>query len=151
MNQLTYQLSPDYSELKKKELWIGLNLSIDGKNPLMAPNDDDFDIRELLISGKPGHKEAVFILTCSCGIPGCAGYHDGIKVAFSDNTVEWIDQDQELTYQFSKGVYLSILKTLYKELRDWNHHANARGLTLRLFPDWHRTEDIIKEGAYLLE
>jgi len=150
MNQLTYQLTPDYSEVKKKELWLGLELSIDGKSPLLAPNADDFDIRELLSSGNPVSKNPHFILTCSCGSPGCAGYFKGVKVNIADEKVEWLDQDQGFTYQFVKEVYFSTLRALYKELCDWNNHAKSRRLTLRLFPDWHLTDDIISDGAYLI-
>ena len=151
MNQLTYRLTPDYGQLKKKELWLGLDLTIDGKNPLIAPDADDFDMRELFLSVSPKNSDTVFILTCSCGVPGCAGYFDGIKVSIAEKHVEWIDQDQGFTYCFTKDLYFETLRALYKELCDWNFHARSSRLQLRLFPDWHQTKDILKDGAYLLE
>lgn len=41
----------------------------------------------------------LFLFTCSCGVPGCAGWHDGFHVLTTKDQVIWVNGDPENTDQ----------------------------------------------------
>lgn len=63
---------------------------VDG-DPLFNRKQSDIDVSELLETATlpSGTKQDFTLLTCSCGIPGCAGYHDDPQVEVTDNQVRW--------------------------------------------------------------
>lgn len=53
-------------------------------------------------------KEAITLMTCSCGVPECAGIFDGTLIEVRGNTVEWRDIDSGLpkkVYRFVRDLY----------------------------------------------
>lgn len=63
---------------------------VDG-DPLFNRKQSDIDVSDLLETAKlpSGTKQDFTLLTCSCGIPGCAGYHDDPQVEITDELVRW--------------------------------------------------------------
>jgi hypothetical protein len=69
------------------DIWMqgDIEIFINGEKPYNEGDIIDFNIlQESLI--KNG---AYFIFSCSCGIPQCSGWHKGINVTHSANTLKW--------------------------------------------------------------
>lgn len=66
-----------------------------------------------------------FIFTCTCGVAGCAGWHEGIKVKVRRNTVEWRTIDPS-----ELGKYTGPVKTFNSFNRHEYEHAQKRVLEL---------------------
>lgn len=74
------------AELVKHEFSGGIypeiNLRIDGELIAYPLNTFEFATKLRRI-------DRLFVFTCSCGVVGCAGWFEGIKVKYRRNTVEW--------------------------------------------------------------
>lgn len=74
------------------------------------------DLLELVDSTKQSGE--FYIWTCNCGIPECAGIHQGVNVTLAENTVNWIvydlPEDDILKFQFNRGLYNSKIDELWK-------------------------------------
>ena len=89
MNTINIALEEDTRAISKGILYLKINLTIDGIDPIS--NSDDVDICDLINSM---HEDGIyFIFTCCCGVAECAGYFDGIKVTTLDDKTFWLDQD----------------------------------------------------------
>lgn len=133
MNRIEVNLTPDYREIADKKLYLAFSLTIDGVSPLQN-NDDDFDIVEFILSTRTDGN--YFIWTCSCGVPGCAGYFNGIEVRTEGNLTYWMDRDLDKTYSFgSENLHENGLK-LEGEIKKWNRHAVSIGAELNVWPSW---------------
>lgn len=60
----------------------GFTLLLNG----VAVSDELFAPLDFALGGTETEQ---FIFTCSCGCPGCAGWHFGVKVKVRKHTVEW--------------------------------------------------------------
>lgn len=93
-------------------------------------------------------KAELYIRTCSCGVPGCAGIWGGVIVKRKAKTVEWRDTDTSFPkkfYAFDQYLYTSVQnKTIslmreIAELRDsrkakdgdeeWDHYDGVLRFT----------------------
>lgn len=133
MNQFEAKLSPDYRELADKKLYLAFDLAIDGVSPLQN-SADDFDIYEFIMSTRKDGK--YFIWTCSCGVPGCAGYFNGIEVRIEGEITYWIDHDLDKSYSFNTNNLRSKALMLEDEIKKWNSHAKSIGVELNIWPSW---------------
>lgn len=133
MNQFEVKLTPDYRELTDKKLYLAFDLTIDGVSPLQN-SDDDFDIYEFIMSTRKDGK--YFIWTCSCGVPGCAGYFTGIDVRIEGDITYWIDHDLDKSYSFSTNNLRTKALMLEDEIKKWNSHAKSIDTELNIWPSW---------------
>lgn len=133
MNQFEVKLTPDYRELHDEKLYLVFELTIDGMSPLEA-SDDDFDIYEFIMSTQKDGK--YFIWTCACGVPGCAGYFNGIEVRTEDEITYWIDKDLDKSYSLSTKDLRTKALMLEDEIKKWNAHAKSIGAQLNIWPSW---------------
>ena len=133
MNKLSVALEPDYREIDNGKLFLKVNLTIDGGCPLEC-NDDDFDIAELINSGKKDG--TYFIWTCSCGDPGCGGYFKGIQVTSNDEFIIWEDNDLKKVYKFQTVEVQNTLIALYDDVVKWNLLAQGMQAELNIWPSW---------------
>ena len=133
MNEFEVKLISDYRELAAKKLFLTFDLAIDGVSPLQN-NDDNFDVYEFVMSTR---KEGTyFIWTCSCGVPGCAGYFDGIEVRIEGASTYWIDHDLDKRYSFNTHKLRSSALMLEDEIKKWSHHATSIGSEVTIWPSW---------------
>jgi hypothetical protein len=71
-----------------------------------------FDPVEFVLPLRIGKTSTLFFFTCTCGIPGCAGWHEGFNVRVDDG-VKWECIDDEKlgyvnkTYHFDIKEYLA--------------------------------------------
>lgn len=65
-------------------------------------DDETFDPLSFCLDN--GLKET-FIFTCSCGVPGCVGWWNGIKIKMRKNTVEWRIPKENVKGKLSKSFY----------------------------------------------
>lgn len=89
-----------YPDEKKSDIYIGLVLN---GELITAP----FDPYEFIVSSLYKRVQCE-ILTCSCGVAGCAGIFHGTYVKHRRHTVEWRDIDCGLPkrfYSFDKNKY----------------------------------------------
>lgn len=63
------------------------------------PVQGTFDPYEFAFSGNTRHA-LVELLTCSCGVAGCAGIFEGTRIKTRRRTVEWRDIDSGLPKKF---------------------------------------------------
>ena len=136
MNQIEVKLVQDELESSSENLCIAFKLTIDGASPLFD-DDDDFDIYQFIESTRTAGR--YFIMTCSCGDPGCAGYGYGIQVTIEGDITYWTDRDQNKTYSFSTGDLQSKALMLENEINKWSNEAIARGAKLAIAPFLPRT------------
>lgn len=61
-----------------------------------------------------------FIVTCVCGIPGCAGIREGIRVTHPDGNVHWVVRGvgETQTFYFDPEQYESAIKYGIKQLNE---------------------------------
>jgi len=144
MNKLEFKLEPDYREITEDVLYLSLALTIDGKDPLRSSGGDDFDIYELFMTWFGSDEESRFVFTCGCGVPGCAGYFKGISIAKNEESIEWHDKDQHISYQFNKSEYSYSLTMLAQEVMKWYRYSNDQKLDLKIFPEWNEVKKIIE-------
>lgn len=73
------------------------------------------------------------LFTCSCGVPECAGYHNGMQVVISGDTVEWVfpmehpyrsglssffEEGTPMTWVFDRVMYTQVLTNLRRAILD---------------------------------
>ena len=133
MNQIEVNLSPDYREIADKKLYLAFSLTIDGGSPLQN-TADDFDIVEFILSTRKDG--SYFIWTCSCGVPGCAGYFNGIEVRTEGDLTYWMDRDLDKSYSFNSNSLRVNALMLEGDIRKWNGHAKSIGAELNIWPSW---------------
>jgi hypothetical protein len=57
-----------------------------------------------------------FIITCTCGDPGCAGIDQGIKVIHNDENVQWLitergcGPEEPMEFTFNRELYVQSIK-----------------------------------------
>lgn len=94
---------------------------IDGK-PLNKVGQE-FDFAEIIASSFFGHD--FYLFTCSCGVPGCANYHNPVELAIIEdqNLVYWTFPQEpgykELegeVYKFDLKAYLQLIESLQTQL-----------------------------------
>ena len=61
-----------------------------------------------------------FIITCSCGIAGCAGIHRGVDVYRDDGRIYWViyEPGPERTFVFDEQAYRRAVETALLDFRD---------------------------------
>lgn len=96
------EVAEDAEEVMYHDSWIALLLNGERVR-------GTFDAFEFAV---PRSKNANwYLMTCSCGIAGCAGYHYGINVKRRLRTVEWHDHETDKVtfakrfYSFNKYEY----------------------------------------------
>ena len=93
-----------------------------------------FDVFELIAS-QYAKKTLCEIMTCSCGVAGCAGIFDGTTVKLRRNTVEWRDIDCGLPkkfYSFTRSNYFETIEAVVIELYDI---AKLREISFKPVPE----------------
>lgn len=133
MNHLEVELIPDYREIAGKKLFLSFDITIDGVSPLKC-DDDCCDIHEFIMSTR--QDGTYFPWTCSCGIPGCAGYFYGAQVRMVDDIIYWTDQDAGKHHAFDADELKRIALTLEDEFKRWAYHAKSTGVELNVWPAW---------------
>jgi hypothetical protein len=133
MNQIEVNITPDYREIADKKLYLAFRLQIDGGSPLQN-TDDDFDIVEFILSTRKDGN--YFIWTCSCGVPGCAGYLNGIEVRTKEAVTCWVDRDLDKSYSFGSASLREKALALESEIKKWHSHAKSIGAELNIWPSW---------------
>lgn len=64
-----------------------VKLLVDGTEPLLSRAERPFDaIVAVGFEDDEGERD---LYTCACGVPECAGLHEGVRVAFSGDQVTW--------------------------------------------------------------
>lgn len=91
-----------------------------------------FDAYEFGISGllKSSKTRTIEILTCGCGVAGCAGIFEGTRVKRRRHTVEWRDIDCGLPkrfYNFDRAQYDSTVAKTLQLMRSIAEKREARG------------------------
>ena len=110
-----------------------------------------------------------YIYNCSCGVPGCAGIHDEIKVVKEEDTIVWrfekeiydhlltdkvkqsiLVEDEDYVVVFDKRQYREEIERLLKEMLEVR---NSSAMPAVLFADSYVTEenDIIHYNDHLQE
>jgi hypothetical protein len=110
-----------------------------------------------------------YIYNCSCGVPGCAGIYDEIKVVKEEDTIVWrfekeiydhlltdkakqsiLVEDEDYVIVFDKGQYKEEIERLLEEMQE---ARNASNMPSVLFADSYVTEenDIIHYNDHLQE
>lgn len=110
-----------------------------------------------------------YIYNCSCGVPGCAGIYDEIKVVKEEDTIVWrfekeiydhlltdkakqsiLVEDEDYVIVFDKGQYKEEIERLLEEMQE---ARNASAMPSVLFADSYVTEenDIIHYNDHLQE
>jgi hypothetical protein len=104
---------------------------IDGVEPLVSRIERPFDAGlAILFATHAGEHD---LYTCSCGVAGCAGLHEGVHVTLLEDTVQWAfplgtyrarlhpsflsEREDSLVVTFDKGQYLSALTDLEATLQ----------------------------------
>jgi hypothetical protein len=141
MNSLDIKLEADHSQVEKGILYLKCSLTIDGVSPLQN-HDDDFDLCALFKSLKTDGSYLIF--TCSCGIAGCAGYHEGVHVSIDKETINWKDLDFDKSYEFATSDFKNKVEQIYSELLNWRQQTILKNVDLKIWPDLYLSEDIIK-------
>lgn len=106
----TVQLLPS-EETTGPELTEQIQLIINGTTitPLIDP-------RALLINRKIS---TIDLFTCSCGCPGCAGWHEGIALRYRKHTVEWrLLDDATQRGEYGLNRYYCFDKANYADVSD---------------------------------
>lgn len=79
-----------------------------------------------------------FILTCSCGIPECAGIYKGVEVKFVGNSVEWHFIDpyplRDKTFVFDGNLYIKAIRVGFEETRNVLKKALLKGEKFCIYP-----------------
>jgi hypothetical protein len=111
------------------EATLGADCRIDGE-PIAPPSDATslHGLHEL----RQEHSGA-FVLTCTCGVPGCAGYTKGFRAAFTEETVTWVDNDGSRSWTFEREPYERELDLSFRRANELVTEAKARGVPLH---DW---------------
>jgi hypothetical protein len=60
-----------------------------------------------------------FIYSCSCGIPGCAGYEYGIQVSHDGDSIMWNDLDNKTKVTLDRKEMIKQLHDLRKQAKDY--------------------------------
>lgn len=110
-----------------------------------------------------------YIYNCSCGVPGCAGIYDEIKVVKEEDTIVWrfekeiydhqltdkakqsiLVEDEDYVIVFDKGQYKEEIERLLEEMQEARKTNNVPAV---LFADSYVTEenDIIHYNERLQE
>jgi len=126
MNDLQIRVHPDFREIAAKKLLLNIELLVDGANPV--PHGDAFDIHAFIKSTR--NSGIYFLWTCTCGVPGCAGYYYGMRVQIDDRMTYWQDDDLRKSYAFDTTFLQQNANEIEKELYAWSAYANARHLEL---------------------
>ena len=78
----------DNPELPARELPVALvHCLVDDVEPLTSRSERPFDALHCALYGMLPEDHDLW--TCSCGIAGCAGLHDGVEIALTDDHVQW--------------------------------------------------------------
>jgi hypothetical protein len=78
------------------------------------------DLNELLASTEKDGE--FFILTCWCGVPGCAGLGQGIKVRREPKVVYWrmLEPKPERSFVFEREAYDVTIQKIAKTCKRWS-------------------------------
>jgi len=104
--------------------WHDLPLKTDGQsiaNPYiyLKVNGEDTKgcLDELVFAITTYPIDRKFIFTCTCGVAGCAGWFDGIKVKVRRNTVEWTVLDPSESRGMTIGRFHSFNRAQYESVQ----------------------------------
>lgn len=100
-----------YRTDKYDELAHRIDLVLNGE--VLSQCFDDFHV---LASFMCYRQYTAEVLTCSCGVAGCAGIFYGTEIKVRKNTVEWRDIDSGLPkrfYSFSLANYRATMQKIY--------------------------------------
>jgi hypothetical protein len=90
-----------------------------------------------LIGSVRGNGE-YFILTCTCGIPECAGIYKGVEVKFINNFVEWHFIDpyplRDKTFVFDGNSYVKAIRFGFEDVRNILKNALLKGKKFCIYP-----------------
>jgi hypothetical protein len=105
-----YIVENEYDNGTKITKFQTIRFSVNGKQ-LPLVDCIDFVLSYLM------KKSQFELFTCSCGIAGCAGWFEGVKVKNRKNTVEWrlLDRKEKLQLEDVKRFY-SFSRANYKEV-----------------------------------
>jgi hypothetical protein len=90
----------------------------DGK--LLIDFESNYLATDLLSLERSIHQDGeFFIVTCTCGVPGCAGIREGIRVTRSDNNVHWVVRGvgETQTFYFDPEEYEAAIEKGIKQLQ----------------------------------
>lgn len=90
----------------------------DGK--LLIDFESNYLATDLLSLERSMHQDGeFFIVTCTCGFPGCAGIREGIRVTRTDNNVHWVVRGvgETQTFYFDPEEYESAIEQGIKQLQ----------------------------------
>lgn len=90
----------------------------DGK--LLLDFESNWLATDLLSLERSIHQDGeFFIVTCTCGAPGCAGISEGVRVTRIDKNVHWVVRGlgETQTFYFDPQEYESAIKQGIKQLQ----------------------------------
>jgi hypothetical protein len=119
------------SEAKEVDLPFALvKALVDGNEPLRSTESQPFDALTAILYGVRSGE--CFLYTCSCGVPGCAGLHEGVLVSIADAQVTWafpsITYRKKLQPPFVSETLESVVLTFQSE----QYFEAFKNLTARL-------------------
>lgn len=107
-----------------------VRLLINGLEPVTSGSGRPFNARDVLLYGR--WADDLELYTCSCGVPGCAGIHDAVRVTRTESQVLWalplstyrkllngadaLDENEYALFTFDRTQYEAALESLEGEL-----------------------------------
>lgn len=96
------------------------------------------DLHALLASTETSGE--LFILTCWCGEPGCAGLKQGIHVSRDSTVVKWhlLEPQPERWFNFARPEYDATIQKTLQQYKYWlvtNRYAFSSERTVTAVPD----------------
>ncbi len=70
-----------------------------------------------------------FIWTCTCGVPGCGGHFNGVRVKHANGVVHWHDLDTRDRYCFLLADLFTAFETLQRAARQLVANQPALSIT----------------------
>jgi hypothetical protein len=126
LNSIRIELEVVAVQMGMKNIWMqgDIVILIHGEKPYSE--SDIVSIDALLESFETDG--VYFIFSCSCGIPACGGWEDGIRVSHQGQIIKWEDLGNNRTWYFDKKQIKDDLKTIRKEVKNFKHFFNQKGI-----------------------
>jgi hypothetical protein len=106
------------------EIWMqgDLEVTLNGEKPYS--DHEIVNYQSLLKSFERSGK--YYIFSCSCGIPECSNWKEGITVIHEENTVKWIDSNRNRVWHFDKSNIWYDLKNINKEVKIFKRYFTKK-------------------------
>lgn len=142
MNTIAFDI--ELQEQRAPELYLVPRAWLDGE--LMT----DFTLfaidLDALVASKSESGE-LFVFTCWCSVPGCAGIGRGIRVTQAANVVTWHAGSPAIAgvFRFDRALYVAAIDGLIRSIPAKNAELRARGVRADLVP--YGSDHYLGDGA----